>query len=264
MNPQNTTVANIYNPSQLSEEELIERFIVRKKIFSKLFKFISEADMKYPETHFLIEGQRGMGKTTLLLRLYYAVKNEPELNTWLVPVIFSEELYGVRTLTDFWETVAEGLEEEEAGFFGLSDKIEQLRDQCDSEDDCERFVFDLLDKQLEQGGKKVILFVDNFVDLIKNMPKKQIQRFREVLQTSPNFRVFVASSVILQSIMEYKEPFYEFFKVERLEGLDKQETENLLLALGKHYKQEKIEQIIREQPGRVETLRRLTGGITRT
>ena len=49
--------------------------------------------MEHPEQHFLIEGQRGTGKTTLLLRLSYEVENDAALNTWLIPVVLKEEVY---------------------------------------------------------------------------------------------------------------------------------------------------------------------------
>ena len=51
----------------------------------------------------------------------------------------------------------------------------------------------------------------------------------------------------------------------RLDGLDKAETQELLLKLGEIYNEkEKIEKIIKDTPGRVETLRILTGGVPRT
>ena len=62
-------VANLYNPHEQTKEQLIESFVVRCKLFQQLFQEIKTADMTYPQQHFLIEGQRESGKTTLLLRL---------------------------------------------------------------------------------------------------------------------------------------------------------------------------------------------------
>ena len=47
--------------------------------------------MEHPEQHFLIEGKRGMGKTTLLLRLSYEIENDAKLSEWLIPLVFNEE-----------------------------------------------------------------------------------------------------------------------------------------------------------------------------
>ncbi|MEI9955545.1 MAG: hypothetical protein WDM90_04360 [Ferruginibacter sp.] len=73
------------------------------------------------------------------------------------------------------------------------------------------------------------------------------------------------SPFYLDSILDYKQPFFEFFKVIRLDGLNKEETQELLLKLGEIYNEkEKIERVIKEAPGRIETLRILTGGVPRT
>ena len=89
----NALVANLYNPHEQSKAELIQRFVVRQKLFRQLFQDIRSSDMAYPEPHYLIEGQRGMGKTTLLLRLSYEIENDRELNPWLIPVVLKEEAY---------------------------------------------------------------------------------------------------------------------------------------------------------------------------
>ena len=56
------SVKTLYNPASLSKPELIESFVVRTKNFEKIFSDIRSSDMKYPEKHYLIQGQRGMGE----------------------------------------------------------------------------------------------------------------------------------------------------------------------------------------------------------
>ena len=56
--------------------------------------------MKYPEQHYLVQGLRGMGKTTLLLRLKYEVEKSEGLNDWLIPVFFNEESYDLSSLSN--------------------------------------------------------------------------------------------------------------------------------------------------------------------
>jgi len=70
---------SLYNPNSLTEQELVERFVIRKKEFKKIYKDIKNSDMKYPEQHYIIEAQRGYGKTTLLKRLYIEIKRDKEL-----------------------------------------------------------------------------------------------------------------------------------------------------------------------------------------
>ncbi|MCP5052875.1 MAG: MarR family transcriptional regulator, partial [bacterium] len=63
---------------------------------------------------------------------------------------------------------------------------------------------------------------------------------------------------------DYSHPFFEFFKVFHLEGLNRKEGEKLLLQLGETYKTDVVKNIIENNPGRVEALRRITSGVPRS
>ena len=254
----------IYNPDNQTKDQLIESFVVRLKTFQRLFADIKNTRMQAPEQDYLIEGKRGMGKTTLLLRLAYEIENDPELNSWLVPVVFNEEEYSIRRLYKLWERIASLLEAKDDDFNGLFDEMDRSFDIYPNEDEYEYGIYHLLNNRLQEKGKKLVLFIDNFGDIFAKFNKQEVQRLRTALQTNTNFRIFAASSRVLEEFYDYKHPFFEFFKVVRLRGLDKQETEDLLLKLGETYKQEKIKDIIQHQSGRVEALRRLTGGVIRT
>lgn len=258
------TVANIYNPQNQSKEELIEGFVVRQQLFKKLYKAIKEAKMETPEQHYLMLGRRGMGKTTLLLRLAYEIENDPDLNGWLIPLVFNEEEYGIRGLFKFWERVMELLEEKHPAFRFETEEIRRLSKENPDQDAYERALFDWLSSELTRNGKKLILFVDNFGDMARKFSDAEAHRLRKILQTSADIRIFAASSVVLEAFYKYDHPFYEFFKTVELNGLNEKETRDLLLALSEHYKKEEVKRIVEENPGRVEALRRITGGVIRS
>jgi TPR repeat protein len=258
------TVANIYNPQNQTKEQLIEGFVVRQQLFKKLFKAIKEAKMEVPEQHYLLLGRRGMGKTTLLLRLAYEIQNDPELSTWLIPLVFNEEEYGVRSLFKLWERVMELLEEKHPAFRFETEALRQLSKQHPKHDDYEKALFDWLSGELKRNGKKLILFIDNFGDMARKLTDAEAHRLRKILQTSADLRVFAASSVVLEAFYRYDHAFYEFFKQAELKGLDEKETRELLLSLSQHYKKEDVARILEQNPGRVEALRRITGGVTRS
>ena len=252
----------LFNPHQLSREELLRHFVVRIQDFDRIFRDIQTTDMLRPEQHLLIVGQRGMGKTTLLLRLKYAVEADSALQTWLIPLVFPEELYGVNDLGGLWETIALDLADKHPGFQGLYDQMKAIPFSDPGE--YERHGFDLISEALRQSGKKLIL-LDNMAELFQKFGKRDSQRLREVLMTSSDLRIIGASSVVMEGFFDYKHPFYEFFKVIKLNGLTARDARNLLTMLGRlHGKEAEIQRIVEENPGRVEALRRLSGGVIRT
>ncbi len=261
-----TSFATLYNPAEFTPEQLIDRFVVRLNTFKRIYKDISSSSMKTPEQHYLIQGRRGMGKTTLLLRLAYEMEQDPKLNTWMLPVVYNEEEHSISKLSRFWERAAEILADKHPEFLSLPDEIEALYTQYGSqESQFEEAVFDLLASRLRKQKYKVVLFVDNFGTLFRSFNERENRRLRTVLQTCPELRIIGATPVVLGEIYDVKHPFYEFFKVERLQGLDKAETQELLLKIGEvTEKSQVIQDILSNQPGRVETLRRFTNGVIRT
>jgi len=262
MNKKN--VATIYNPNLLSKEELVSNFVVRQRKFKKIFKDIKASKMIRPEQHLLIEGQRGMGKTTILLRLSYELENDPELNKWLIPVVFNEEQYDVNSLSGLWELLAKYLEDKDESFHGLFDEMDSNYSRFEeNEREYEKFIFLLLIRALKREGKKLLLFIDNFGEMFTKL-ENESQRLREILMTCEYLRIIAASSIVSEAFFKYDEPLYEFFKIEKLNELTFEETKALLLKLGGTYGENRVKEIIEKEPERIETLRRLTGGVTRT
>lgn len=250
----------IYNPASQTQEEIKANFVIRHKEFDELFNAVLNDNMEKPPQHYIIQGQRGYGKTTLLLRLNIELKNNNELNNRLIPVIFNEEQYGVFTLAKLWEEIIDYLEDAEELFAGLSDEAEELINADSPEED----IYKLLIGALKNKGKKLILLIDNFSEMTEKFSRKDTQRLREVLTTCNSIRIIGASATALEYYFDYKQPFYEFFKVIKLKELNKEETIQLLKSLGKNYGSLVIETIIEKQPERIEALRRLTGGVPRT
>ena len=252
-------IANLFNPHMQGEEDLINNFVIRLKEFQGIFNDIKSSTMEHPEQHYIIQGQRGSGKTTLLLRIYYEIKRNNKLNKWLIPLRFNEEQFHIRTLCRLWESVIELLEHREE-FAGLYDKVEELQGRDDYDEIC----FDILSTALKEKNKKVVLFIDNIGDMLNKFSEQEHHRIREILLTSPDIRIIGASSVTLEYSYDYTKPFFDFFKFVYMNELNSEETRDLLLKLSERYHGEAVRKILEKQPERIETLRRLTGGIPRT
>lgn len=254
-----TSSLSIYNPNNITEQELVERFVIRKKEFQKIFKDIKSSDMKYPEQHYIIEAQRGYGKTTLLKRLYIEIKRDKELKARVIPILFPEEQYNIRKLFKLWEVTAKYLEMESDEFIGLSVEMDKHSGDEDYEDIC----FKILEQKLKEKNIKLILLIDNIGDILKKFKIYEQQKLREILLTSAEIRIIGASSEVLGFTYDYDKPFYDFFKQIKLKGLNEEETVEFLEKLGEIFNKKSINEILKSNSGKIEALRRLTGGVPR-
>jgi len=249
----------IYNPAQQTAQALIDNFVVRTELFKDIFQDIKTSEMRHPEQHYIIQGTRGQGKTTLMLRIAYEIKNDPALCKRLIPIVFNEEQYNISRLFKLWESIAEDLKES-GNNLTLYDRMQALA----YDDDYERGCFELLENALIADKKKLVVFIDNIDELFEKLSKKEHHRLREVFIESAEIRIVGASSVSLEFHHDYGKPFYQFFKMPYLKGLNSDDTGKLLLGLGEHYKKDRVKEIVKHQPGRIEALRRMTGGVIRT
>lgn len=253
----------LYNPQNASNATIKATFVIRLKEFDKIWKDIKTSKMSHPEQHYIIQGIRGSGKSTLLTRLSIEIEEDPELSKWLIPILFREEEYGITSLFTFWEHIAEELCEHPLyadQFAGLLDKIENLEEDP-------KAAFKLLDSYLVKANKKIILFIDNLAELFETYSRNEEEMLREVLSQNNNIRIIGGSAISLENFYDNKAPFYQFFRIITLKEINRQEAITLLINLGKYLGKEeeaKIKQLIEEEPEKIETIRRLTGGIPRT
>ncbi|HDT11280.1 MAG TPA: hypothetical protein ENN58_00930, partial [bacterium] len=132
------------------------------------------------------------------------------------------------------------------------------------EDDYEETAYKILKNSLNKNGKKLILFFDNFGEILGKFNEKETRRLREILMGENLIRIVGASSIMLESFYDYSKPFYEFFKIVQLEGLTKKEAPGFLKKIAENYGKPDVIKMIEEHPERVETLRTLTEGVPRT
>ncbi|HMY20509.1 MAG TPA: AAA family ATPase, partial [Polyangium sp.] len=89
------------NPAFLERDELIRGFVVRLADLKLLTERLHEQG-DGPCQHILVIAPRGMGKTTLVLRVAFEVQLDKDLAKKWYPIVFSEESYEIATAAELW------------------------------------------------------------------------------------------------------------------------------------------------------------------
>ena len=258
----------VYNPDLLNKEDLIRGFIARKTLLERLVGDVRrETRADTAPQPYLILGQRGLGKTTLLRRLVYAVEDDAELGATWVPLVFPEEQYNIATLSDFWLNCVDALGDaiersgDPAAYRALDARVEGM---SRAEPERRRQALELLVAEADRLGKRLMLLIDNIDIVFDRLGDKDDWEFRRILSSEPRLLLIGASSRALEAVYDYGRPFYEFFQIHELKGLHEAETFELLQALAEQTGQSAVAELLNRHPARVRTLRLLTGGNPRT
>jgi tetratricopeptide (TPR) repeat protein len=257
----------VYNPDLLAKHELVSLFVARRPLLDRLIRDLHDETGGVAQHH-LIVGRRGMGKTTLLRRLRYAIEDDPELDARWVPLVFPEEQYNVASLSDFWlncvDALADALEsrgrrealaaidEQVAAIAGIVDEAERRAS-----------ALSLLLSLADRIARRMVLLVDN-LDLVFARFTQEDWALRETLSRERRLLLIGATSQALESSFRYEQAFYDFFRIHELDGLDEVQTFEVMRHLAEITKQPRVLEVIEHDPGRIQTLRLLSGGNPRT
>lgn len=259
----------LYNPVLLSDAQFVRGFVARQDQFRKLEERLAETPSKGLARHYLILGQRGMGKTSLLRRLALAVRINPVLCNRFVPLTFREEQYNVHNLGSFWGNCIDSL----ADFFEGSGK-EDLAIALDQAAAALRVnpngrehaaVLELFQHYAHMTGRRPMLFIDN-IDVIFRAIGTDDWVLRRELQAPKGMIVVGASSALMEAVIDPQAAFYDFFQIEMLDRLRSHEVLDCLrqIALVRGETGRTVSETLEKDPVRVQVVASLAGGNPRT
>ena len=225
-----------FNPGTLqSDEEVKRQFVVRQPQLDVVLEVL-RGNVDSPSCqHVLIVAPRGRGKTMLLARVAAELRTGGALSERLLPVRFMEESQEIFTLADFW------LE----ALFHLARESRQ----CDSE-----IARELQDAHAELAagwrgegleararatvleaadrlGRKLVLMVENLQALCESVDDGFGWKLRGVLQSEPQIILLATATSRFRGLDDAREPFFELFRILRLEPLDTGECRRLWRAV---------------------------------
>ena len=250
----------IYNPAQLPGDELEKSFVARQETLADLLRAIREQAQDRPCQHTLLIGPRGMGKTTMGLMCLRRIEQDSALSAHWQPVPFHEESYGIGDLADLWLTALRHLTHA-TGDGQWAEKADALvAGERDADRQAAYALAALLDFH-QESGKRLLLFIENLDQVLAQIgDERQIHALRAALTQHPELLLLGSANTVFKAIRSHSHPFYEFFRLVFLRGLDADETRLLLNAAAGDQSHEGFQDAMVKETGRLETIRRLTGG----
>ena len=248
-----------YNPEQMPAVEIKQTFVGREVMLKELLALVRRQPQGAGVQHVLLIGARGMGKTTMLLMLRFAVLESDLQNSWQ-PVRFPEESYAITDLADFW-LAAIGHLAYQTEDTELAARGDALRSEYGPSVDLAGAALATLKDWSRQHGKRLLLLVDN-LDMVLGQIGNTTEnaRLRDALMNDGTFMLVGGATSFFHEARSYDQPLYNFFGTWNLDALDGGQINQLLLRRAAADKRTDFEQQLQKNEVRIKVLHYFTGG----
>jgi tetratricopeptide (TPR) repeat protein len=248
-----------YNPEQMPDAEIKQTFVGREPLLKELLDLVRRQPKGAGVQHVVLIGARGMGKTTMLLMLRFAVLDGDLQKKWQ-PVRFPEESYAITELADFWLAAIRHLayETSDTELAARGDALPKEFTVAESLADAGLAV---LRDWSRQHGKGLLLLVDNLdmvLDQINNTTENA--RLRDALMNDGTFMLVGGATSFFHEARAYDQPLYNFFRTWNLDSLDGEQINQLLLRRAEADKRPDFDRQLQQNEARIKVLHYFTGG----
>src|SRR5262245_17907164 len=249
----------LYNPDVMSEEEIKKTFVARESLVNELVSLVEKQPQEAGMQHVVILGTRGVGKTTLLLMVKFAINDSALADQWL-PVKFPEELYGVYDLADFWiETL--NLIAAETADKQLRQNAKRLKLEHPDNAELQNVALAAIKEWRLQNNKRLLLLVENFDQVLKQIDDKHDgSRLRDVLTHDTSIVLIGGATTFFKNARSINHTFDDLFKIYFLDDLKFEQTQNLLRSRAEVDQIPDFGEKLKANYGRLRALGYFTGG----
>jgi len=249
-----------FTPALVKPQELKATIVARQPLIDNLIKKIKSSSKSGSFKHHILVGPRGIGKTHILLLIYYAIQEDKYLKKYWIPVKFSEEEYSINRISDFFLRILEELLNEE-----YSESLDALlkKLKTSSEQEIVDSSIDFL-MNLKKKKGSILLFIENLNLVFQQIgDEAELGRLREILMKYDFLMIVGTSPTIFKEIIDYKRSFYNFFEIENLPELTEDETVLLFRKRVEYDKKKEILKDFKRYEPRIRAIHPLTGGSPR-
>lgn len=218
-----------HNPAFLSKADLIRSFVVRHADLDLVLERLREGG-EGPNQHMLLIGPRGIGKTTLVLRVAAAVEAEPVLQERWYPLVFGEESYEVGTAAEFWLEAILHLADRtgDARWRAAYDELKTQRDEKRLYEQALARLMDFADEQ----GKRLLIIAENLNMILgEQISSDDGWVLRHTLQNEPRIMMLATATMRFDEIDSVDKAMYDLFWTHDLRPLDPEECRRLWTAI---------------------------------
>jgi hypothetical protein len=265
------TGPSLYNPRDTKPEQLDALLTGRTALLDEILGNLREQTQGATRQHWLLRGQRGMGKTHLAGVIHYRVKQDPLLSQTYLPLWLGEaDTYEVYSAATLLKTIGERLAEETKDPALLS-RLNQVEGIGDEEGYFQEMA-ELLSSEADHRHRVLLILMENLDALLGSFGpkerKEQTRQLRSVLLHNARF-LFVSTTptyYLNNPFDDPKEPLYAHLKERDLDHLTEPEAEQLLHKLAQTHPREGAEAFLDGKDGRLRlrVIHRLTGGLPRS
>jgi hypothetical protein len=248
-----------YNPDRMPEEEIKATFVAREQLVDDLVALIEGQPDGAGMQHAVIIAPCGMGKTTVMLMVKFALKDRGLDDRWQA-VKFPEESYGVYDLADFWiETL--NLIAADTADTELRQLADRLKTKYPNNDELQEAAYAALKDWRRRHGKRLLLLVENFDLILAQInDERDNARLRDALMNDGAVMLLGGATTFFREARAYDEPLYNFFKIYDLADLQFAQRQELLRRRAKIDRIADFETKLKQNASRLRALEYFTGG----
>ncbi len=249
----------LYNPELMPEEEIKQTFVARQPLVDEIVTLIERQPKGAGMQHLVIIAPRGMGKTTVLLMVKFAIKDCGLAEKWQA-VKFPEESYSIYDLADFWvETL--NLLATETQDNDLSAVTEKLKTKYPNSDDLQEAAYATLKDWHKKHRKRLVLLVENFDQILEQInDERDNARLRDVLMNDGAVMLIGGATTFFKEARAYDQPLYNFFKIYNLADLKFEQMQELMRQRAEIDGIHNFEEKLQANRSRIRALEYFTGG----
>ena len=206
-------------------EALEAIFVQREALAQRLTDLIRESACSASKHHTLLIGPRGIGKTHLIALIYYRIQKMADLKDRLLIAWLREEEWGVSSFLDLLFRMLQALHAEYSDT-DLAEQVESLYEHPDeAEAKAARLLLDYI------GDRPLLIVTENLDEIFAGLDEDGQQRLRAFIQENSVLTLLATSQGLFNGISLQTSPFYGFFHIHHLDGLELEEAVDLLTRI---------------------------------